>query len=246
MSARECLTSPFLGSAWTTFRSFPVIVLAAGESKRMGEAKGLLNYRGKPFLSYQIEQLRKLGIWEIIVVLGKDFELYKEKISELKDTVITVNPNPEKGQFSSVQFGLQALSKTHSTGVYVLPLDVPCPEMEVWEKLAIGLNKFDVNVTIPEVEGKKGHPVLLAKEFKEFLLSCSTDSRLDHEIHKQENIEKAKIISVKDINITVPMIFIVIGGVYLLPLTEWLKIWKSKNGKLAGRSVSFIALLCYA
>ncbi|MCK5304670.1 MAG: NTP transferase domain-containing protein, partial [Candidatus Heimdallarchaeota archaeon] len=32
------------------YRNFPVIILAAGDSKRMGEPKGLLNYRGKPFL----------------------------------------------------------------------------------------------------------------------------------------------------------------------------------------------------
>jgi len=36
---------------------------------------------------------------------------------------------------------------------------------------------------------------------------------------------------VKDIDITVPMIFIVIGGVYLLPLTEWLKVWRNKDSE---------------
>jgi molybdenum cofactor cytidylyltransferase len=184
------------------YKSLPVIVLAAGESRRMGEAKGLLDYKGKPFLSYQIEQLRELGFWEIIVVLGKEYELYQSKIAELKDIVITVNPDPERGQFSSIQFGLLALSKAFKTGVYILPLDVPCPEMEVWEKLAKGLNSNEVNATIPEFEGKKGHPVLISEEFKEYLLSCPTNSRLDYEIHRQQDMEKAKIISVKDKKIT--------------------------------------------
>ncbi|MCG3221740.1 MAG: NTP transferase domain-containing protein, partial [Candidatus Heimdallarchaeota archaeon] len=92
-------------------KSLPVIILAAGESQRMGELKGLLDYKGKPFLSFQIEQIEKIGFWEIIVVLGKDFKVYQDKIPELKDIIITVNPHPDKGQFSSIQYGLLALSK---------------------------------------------------------------------------------------------------------------------------------------
>ena len=183
-------------------KSLPVIILAAGESQRMGELKGLLDYKGKPFLSFQIEQIEKIGFWEIIVVLGKDFKVYQDKIPELKDIIITVNPHPDKGQFSSIQYGLLALSKVSHAGVFILPVDVPCPNRSVWEQLAKGLSSFDVNVSIPEFKGKKGHPVLLSDEFKQHLLKCSPDSRLDFEINKQKDKQKAKIISVKDKNIT--------------------------------------------
>lgn len=183
-------------------KSLPVILLAAGESKRMGELKGLLDFKGKPFLAYQIGRLMEIGFQEIIVVLGKDYEIYQEKVLKLKEAISTINPDPERGQFSSIQQGLEALSRLKRSGAFILPLDVPCAEREVWEIMTIGLSSFDVNVIIPEYEGKKGHPVLISEEFKEYLLTCNVDSRLDFEIHKQQDMKKAKIISVKDINVT--------------------------------------------
>ena len=183
-------------------KSLPVIILAAGESQRMGRPKGLLDFKGKPFLSHQITCLKEIGFWEIIVVLGEDHELYQKQIEELEKTIIIINPNPEKGQFSSIQYGLLALSKKLQSGVYILPIDVPCPRRSVWEQLAKNMNAINVSVCIPEFEGKKGHPVLLSEEFKQYLLTCRTDSRLDFEIDKQKDMKKAKIISVKDKNIT--------------------------------------------
>lgn len=183
-------------------KKISVIILAAGESRRMGELKGLLDYKGKPFLSYQIKCLKDIGFWEIIVVLGKDYKHYQEKIPELKNTIITINPNPEKGQFSSIQYGLLEVSKVNHLGVFILPVDVPCPEKEVWENLLKSLSSSNANVSIPSYQGKKGHPVIISEEFKEYLLTCKIDSRLDFEINKQKDMEKAKIISVKDKNIT--------------------------------------------
>ncbi len=183
-------------------KKIPIIILAAGDSQRMGEIKGLLDYKGKPFLEYQIESLMEMGFCEIVVVIGKDFKIYQEKIPKLKDIVKTVNPHPERGQFSSIQYGLLEISKVSQSGAFILPVDVPCPNRTVWELLTKGLISSEANVSIPEYKGKKGHPVLLSEEFKQHLLTCRTDSRLDFEIKKQQEMEKAKIISVKDINIT--------------------------------------------
>ncbi|MHA1953241.1 MAG: nucleotidyltransferase family protein [Candidatus Heimdallarchaeaceae archaeon] len=183
-------------------KKIPVIILAAGDSQRMGEIKGLLEYNGKPFLAFQLEKLLEMGFWEIIVVLGKDYKIYQDKIPKLKDIIITVNPNPEKGQFSSIQYGLLEVSKVNLLGVFIHPVDVPCPEKEVWENLLKSLNSSNANVSIPAFQGKKGHPVIISEDFKEYLLTCKIDSRLDFEINKQKDMEKAKIISVKDKNIT--------------------------------------------
>ncbi len=184
------------------FKTLPVIILAAGDSKRMGMPKGLLDYRGKTFLSFQLELLSEIGFTEIVIVLGKENKLYQEKVPELKDINLVVNPAPERGQFSSIQCGLLALSKSHLLGVFILPVDVPCPDEDVWEQLAKVLSTSDANVSIPEFNGKKGHPVFLSEEFKKYLITCSSDTRLDYEIHRQRDNQKTKIISVNDRNIT--------------------------------------------
>jgi len=183
-------------------KNLPVIILAAGDSKRMGEPKGLLSYRGKPFLINQIERLFEIGLSEIIVVLGKDYKLYHEIIPKLSGVEFTVNPATEKGQFSSIQCGIQKMQSRERTGVFIFPIDVPCPDKEVWEELAKALSSSDIPVTIPEYQGKKGHPVLISREFMQHLVSCESDSRLDFEIYKQIDLKKAKIISVDDKNIT--------------------------------------------
>lgn len=184
------------------FRTLPVIILAGGDSKRMGEPKGLLNYRGKPFLVHQIEQMSEIGLSEIIVVLGKDYRLYHEKVPELNGVEFTTNPSPDRGQFSSIQCGMQEARSSVTTGVFIFPIDVPCPGREVWEELSSSLGSSDIAVTIPEFQGKKGHPVLISREFMKQLIACESDSRLDYEIRKQIDLKKAKIISVNDKNIT--------------------------------------------
>ena len=183
-------------------KKISVIVLAAGDSQRMGIPKGLLDYHGKPFLSYQIESLFEIGFTDIIVVSGKDTALYQENIPELKKSTVIVNPQPERGLFSSIQSGLLRLKDKYQSGVFILPLDVPCPSKEVWNQLAVELSSSEANVSIPEFNGKRGHPVLLSDEFKQYLQTCSSDSRLDFEIRKQKELQKAKIISVNDKNIT--------------------------------------------
>ncbi|MHA1398879.1 MAG: nucleotidyltransferase family protein [Candidatus Heimdallarchaeaceae archaeon] len=182
--------------------NFPVIVLAAGNSKRMGRPKGLLDFHGKPFISYQIGKLIEIGFKDIIVVLGKDYKKYLEKVPELKRFHIVINPSPERGQFSSIQCGLETEIISTKLGVYILPIDVPCPAKEVWEQLREGLNSSQTDVVLPQFNGKKGHPVLLAKKFINHLLLCNASSRLDVEIKKQLEINRVKIITVQDQMIT--------------------------------------------
>ncbi len=182
-------------------KDLPVIILAAGNSGRMGTPKGLLNYQGKFFLSHQINNLFNFGFVEISVVLGKDCEQYQTKVPELKQARVVINPNPEKGQFSSIQCSLAAIPENFTSGVFILPVDVPCPKKEVWQQLALELNNASTQVVVPSYQSKRGHPVLISNDFKNYLLLCSSHSRLDYEIKKQEKELRAKFISVQDRNI---------------------------------------------
>ncbi len=183
-------------------KDFPVIILAAGDSTRTGIPKGLLDYNGTPFLSHQLLLLLDIGFKNLIVVLGKDAEQYKAEIRQLNHLTVCINTQPERGPFSSIQCGLQEIDAGEQNGPFILPADVPCPEKEVWVKLIEGLNSSETLVTIPEFNERRGHPVLISAEFKNYLLECESDSRLDFEINKQKELQKAKIISVNDKKIT--------------------------------------------
>lgn len=159
-------------------KKFPLVLLAAGESVRMGIPKGLVSVEGKPWLLHQLDAARKVGIERVIVVLGYHADAYLKAIPDLK---FVLNSDPSRGQFSSLQRGLQEVG---SSGAFLLPVDTPCPALDVWERCARALSP-QVEACVPVFEGKGGHPTLLGPTFVAHLLALTpASSRLDHEIHR--------------------------------------------------------------
>jgi CTP:molybdopterin cytidylyltransferase MocA len=175
---------------------FPLILLAGGQSSRMGTPKGLVDYHGKPWLLEQLGRFETAGGKEAVVVLGYHLERYFEKIPWLRTngneglcpralTVsVVVNQTPACGQFSSLKSAISFLLEKDCPGAFILPVDVPGPQREVYDRLSAALiSKTDV--AIPQYRSKGGHPVLLSRRFLGQLISLSLESneaRLDLQI----------------------------------------------------------------
>ncbi len=84
------------------------LVLAAGESSRMGRDKALLPYRGRTFLETIVGKLRDAGISRILVVLGHHADKIRQSVN-LEDVEMVTNCDYLRGQTSSLQAGLAAL-----------------------------------------------------------------------------------------------------------------------------------------
>ncbi|WP_009032551.1 nucleotidyltransferase family protein [Indibacter alkaliphilus] len=85
-----------------------VIIMAAGGSFRLGQAKQLLKFRGKCLLQQILDEVRKLDSIELVTVLGG----YKQEILneiDFKNTNYIINENWEKGMSISMQEGLTFL-----------------------------------------------------------------------------------------------------------------------------------------
>lgn len=176
---------------------FPLILLAGGKSSRMGTPKGLLDYQGNLWLFEQLSRYQAASGKRAIVVLGFYYEEYFEKIPWLwkaqqepahklgLEISVVVNPHPEEGQFSSLQCALSLLANgLPFPGAFILPIDVPGPEMEVYEKLTRALGEKTA-AAIPRYHSKGGHPALLSKKFLDHLPTVSLSSpeaRLDFQI----------------------------------------------------------------
>jgi CTP:molybdopterin cytidylyltransferase MocA len=176
--------------------NFPLILLAGGKSSRMGIPKGLLLYQGRPWLLEQLHRFKAAGGKKVMVVLGYHSEEYKEIIWELAGCAhpstsfpnlgisVVVNPQPHLGPFSSLQCALTALSKENYPGAFVLPIDVPGPAREVFQKMAQSfINNLDT--IVPQFQNKGGHPVLLSRRFAELLAQIpanTKEARLDYQI----------------------------------------------------------------
>src|SRR5664279_6348180 len=85
------------------------IILAAGESRRMGEPKQLLPFGGTTMLECVIDAFRSSRVDQIIVVLGHKAEEISQKLGTAPQLKIVKNPHYPQGMFTSVQAGLRAL-----------------------------------------------------------------------------------------------------------------------------------------
>ena len=106
----------------------PGIVLAAGNSSRMGRPKALLptGPEGELFLERMIRILLDGGVEEVVVVLGRDADLIRAAVPVAARPVRYVdNPAYEDGQLSSLLAGLAAVDRPDVRAVMVTPVDLP-------------------------------------------------------------------------------------------------------------------------
>ena len=84
------------------------IILAAGEARRFGQPKQLLDYHGQPFVRAVAKTALASGLAPVVVVTGANAEAVEAAVDDLPVT-ITRNTDWQNGQSSSIQAGLQAL-----------------------------------------------------------------------------------------------------------------------------------------
>jgi CTP:molybdopterin cytidylyltransferase MocA len=149
----------------------------------MGFPKGLVKNKNEYWINQQIKTCLKLGIGNIIVVLGHHASPYL-KVIETFGINITINPTPELGPFSSLQVGLKMLKPFEQA--LILPIDVPAPNPE----FAGQLLKPQGGEWVRRPKGG-GHPIAIFDPFIKKLLNQPPSSRLDFEIQKI-NLEKIK------------------------------------------------------
>lgn len=134
------------------------ILLAGGESSRMGTPKPLLDWGGHTLIEYQIAQLREGGADKVIVVLGHRADEILPFVHQAGAQAI-INELYSEGRASSVRVAAGALPE--DTGaVVVLNVDQPRPAW-VTSRLLDEHRHERPLITVPAFEGKRGHPVVL-------------------------------------------------------------------------------------
>lgn len=178
------------------FPSFGGLILAAGESARMGRDKALLPWppgqvaTSETFLSAAIRSLEPATDF-VIVVVGKN-EAALAAIAYSNAASIVINPDPGRGQFSSLQVGLREVLNRGRDAAIVTLIDRPpvragtVQELrEVFESAA-----SMIWAVVPEFEGKHGHPYAVGREMMElFLREPPTGNARDIEHNNVDHIQ---------------------------------------------------------
>jgi molybdenum cofactor cytidylyltransferase len=153
--------------------SFPAIVLAAGASSRMGQSKALLRiHPDRTFLGRILRTLSDASLDPLIVVTREQLDLAAAWGDPRATEVIQViNPDPSRGQLSSLICGLNALSDAPSA-ILVALVDVPLPKLESVRALIDAWLRTRAPLVRPVHRGLYGHPVI----FGDALLTLLRDA----------------------------------------------------------------------
>jgi molybdenum cofactor cytidylyltransferase len=179
--------------------SFAGVILAAGESSRMGTDKALLPWppqiAGQPtsqetFLSAAIASLM-LATDFVLIVAGKN-EPALTPIVYANGASMVTNPDPERGQFSSLQVGLHEVLNRGRDAAVITLVDRPPIGSATVQLLrdAFEAAPRDVWAVVPDFLGKHGHPYLAGRELIEaFLQAPATASAREVERRYQDHIQ---------------------------------------------------------
>ncbi len=150
------------------------IILAAGKSERLGEPKALVEVCERPLIALQIERLRSIADYNIMIVTLKDLEDEIDQIIEIYDKVeYCINESPEKGRTGSLQIAMNMLENDVEK-LIVVPVDRPGWSQETLEEL------IEKNISsCPIKDGRGGHPVIIVGEDIDSIKKAQPDEPLN-------------------------------------------------------------------
>ncbi len=139
------------------------VILAAGESKRMGVPKMLLDFNGITMIEKVISNVTGSVIDKTMVVLGAEKEKIVGLIGQLP-VRYCYNENYKEGMLSSVKCGLRNLPPRCDC-VMIFQGDQPLITSAVINKIIEAHRGSDKGIVIPVYNNKRGHPLLIDKKY---------------------------------------------------------------------------------
>lgn len=129
----------------------------------MGRPKALLSipHTGERFLDRLASTLRHAGVEDVLVVAGADASAIREHLDRVTPVVrLLVNPQPAKGQLSSLLVALSAIDRPGVNGLIVALVDHPLVAPETVRRLIETHDRTRAAIVRPVRGGRHGHPVL--------------------------------------------------------------------------------------
>ena len=134
------------------------VILAAGMSSRMGEAKQLLRLGENTLLGHAVENVRGSRVNEIVLVLGHEAETIRERVA-IENLNVVINQAYRQGMGTSLRVGLSALSPEVDAALIVLA-DQPFVRSATLDQIIEQYQQSNAQIAIPTYKGLRGNPVL--------------------------------------------------------------------------------------
>ncbi len=146
------------------------ILLAAGKSTRMGQLKALLPWGNTTLIEYQVQQMSRSVIQQLVVVLGYEHQRLEPVIRKLQtqyrdqlNIIIQINPDYDEGKTASIRAGLAGLTRPVKA-LAIIGVDQPVLAKTI-DSLLLGVGDKGPEIRIPVYQGKRGHPPVFTDRF---------------------------------------------------------------------------------
>lgn len=154
------------------------VVLAAGESRRMGTPKQLLPFGDRTILQCVVDTLLTAGVGEVIVVVGHLADRVRAVLGERPVRAVE-NALYREGMLSSVKCGVRAIGDGCDTLLLALG-DQPHISAAVVSELMCRYRQGTAGIVIPRYGSKKGHPIILnVPRYRDAILQLPDDVGLN-------------------------------------------------------------------
>jgi molybdenum cofactor cytidylyltransferase len=163
------------------------IILAAGESARMGRPKPLLHWKGRPFIEHVCTALRSAGVEDRVAVFGRASAEILKAWTPAGEKV-AVNLKPENGQLSSLRAGLEYIAPDCEAFLVCLA-DQPTVDAETYKKIIAFWTFHKDCIVIPRTiraadsRLKRGHPIIIPAEYRRLCYEAPLDKGLHWVTH---------------------------------------------------------------
>ena len=153
-------------------RAVGAVILAAGESSRLGRPKQLIQFRGKSLLRGAFAAAHDAGCSPIVAVLGSDREGTMREL-EGTDAIFVENENWRRGIGTSIRAGVETLLNRSADieTILLLVCDQPFVDAEVIEQIVARYEKTQKPIVASAYAGTLGVPALFHRSvFAELLV----------------------------------------------------------------------------
>jgi len=145
------------------------ILLAAGQSKRMGDENKLVkNFQGIPLIKHSVRNILASFIGELIIVLGHQKEIIEKLIDKNEKIKFVFNQDFESGIATSIKTGLNHLSE-ETEAFFICLGDMPMVNKDIFNLLIKSKNNREI--IVPTYKNKQGNPILFSKSMKKKIMT---------------------------------------------------------------------------
>jgi len=159
------------------------ILLAAGNSSRMGEPKALLDYKGSTFIDTILNHLQQSGCDPVMSILGNAGDMIC-KCTNVNQYECHSNPSPDKGMLSSLKVAIEKLPQS-CDGFILALVDHPAVKESTYSEMIQTARQNPDRIIIPKFFGSNGHPVFFGRRFFNDLMKTPEDEGARLVVHQQ-------------------------------------------------------------